>query len=52
MNFNKNSTVLRVPLDFQIQGELRISLLHSSISASTGVKPTLWPLYVDCDAYT
>ena len=40
INRNKNSIDFLAPLDFHNQGVLSINLLHNSISASTGVKPT------------
>ena len=40
INLSKNSIDLRAPFDFHNHGEFKISLLHNSISASTGVNPT------------
>jgi len=47
INLSRNSTDFLAPFDFQIHGELSISLLHSSISASAAVKPTLCPENVE-----
>ena len=47
MNLIKNSTAFLAPFDFQIQGLFKMILLQSSMSASTAVKPTDWPEYVD-----